>query len=44
MKLSLSAALAVIMLVAGCATQPAWQDPYWQQQTGPQPRSDPFGR
>ncbi len=44
MKRFLLAALAAAMLAAGCATQTAWQDPYWQQQTGPQPRSDPLGR
>ena len=44
MKRYLLAAIAAVLVLAGCATQTTWEDPYYQQRTGPQPRSDPLGR
>ncbi len=37
MKRAYLALLMAVALSAGCAGQPAWQDPYHQHQTGPQP-------
>ncbi len=44
MKRFLLAGLAVLGIIAGCATQTTWEDPYYQKATGPQPPSYPGAR
>jgi hypothetical protein len=44
MKRLLLATITVMLVAAGCAAQTTWEDPYYQQRTGPQPRPDPLGR
>ena len=44
MKRYLLAAIALLLVTAGCATQSTWEDPYYQNRTGPQPPSERLGR